>query len=99
MSKLLDKINVISLSNEDTTSYGNGFEEAIKQVTAAVKETESKKLFAKTNHPKYKGIYPVSEFIGSVISLNVNGATTDFRIHEITQFCNEDGTNYYNKFE
>jgi hypothetical protein len=57
-----------------------------------------KKLFAKTNHPKYPGLYEVAEFIGAIVSLNVDGKTTDFRIHEITQWCNEDGTNYYHKF-
>ena len=58
-----------------------------------------KKLFAKTNHPKYTGIYPVVEFLGTIVALKVNGTTTDFGIKEIKQFCNEDGTNYCHKFE
>lgn len=51
-------------------------------------------MYAEINTTNYKGIYKVIELIGSIVALEVNNKTMDFKLNEITRFCNEYGENY-----
>ena len=56
------------------------------------------KMYAQVETANYKGIFRVKQICGSIVSLLVDGRTTDFSLKEIKRFCTEDGSNFFKSF-